>query len=199
VWENKWCIASRRRGITYIKWNKGRLTGLVTSCVETTLLKKQLKEWSVEWQRWGEEDEECISNYLKLETEARDRTLWRTDLRRVCWTVVRQKVASQLSWYWQCCVNVLQSSLINSVDLRSKNTSVTSLFVQSTVLFHKLYLYLTIFKFSPTIRTVYSTISTIIWKVALPVSDAKFFHLSVLSYKVYVIYITKSKFSFQQQ
>jgi len=30
--------------------------------------------------------------------------LWWTGYRNVCWPVVRQTFASQLSWYWQCCL-----------------------------------------------------------------------------------------------
>jgi hypothetical protein len=48
MWEMKmYCIESRRRGISYMKYVNGRRTGLVTFCVETAfcnaLLNKRYK------------------------------------------------------------------------------------------------------------------------------------------------------------
>jgi hypothetical protein len=41
---NKYCLKSRRRGISYMKYVKGKRTGLVTFCVETAFYKGLLKE-----------------------------------------------------------------------------------------------------------------------------------------------------------
>jgi hypothetical protein len=40
----KYYLESRRRGISYMKSVNGRLTGLVTLCVETALYERILKE-----------------------------------------------------------------------------------------------------------------------------------------------------------
>jgi hypothetical protein len=38
------CLESRRRGISYMKYVNGRLTGLVTFCVETAFYNGLMKE-----------------------------------------------------------------------------------------------------------------------------------------------------------
>jgi hypothetical protein len=40
----KYCLESRSRGIFYIKYENGRLTGLVTFCVEIAFYNRLLKE-----------------------------------------------------------------------------------------------------------------------------------------------------------
>jgi len=40
----KYCLESRNRGISYMKYVNGRLTGLVTFCVETAFYNVLLKE-----------------------------------------------------------------------------------------------------------------------------------------------------------
>jgi hypothetical protein len=44
----KYYIESRSRGISYMKWVNGRLTGLVTFCIETAFYDRLLKERSKE-------------------------------------------------------------------------------------------------------------------------------------------------------
>jgi len=45
MWEiKKYCLESRSRGISYMKYVKGRRTGLVTFCVETAFYNGLLKE-----------------------------------------------------------------------------------------------------------------------------------------------------------
>jgi len=40
----KYCLESRSRGISYMKYVNGRRTGLVTFCVETAFYNRLLKE-----------------------------------------------------------------------------------------------------------------------------------------------------------
>jgi hypothetical protein len=40
----KYCLESRNRGISYMKYVKGRRTGLVTFCIETAIYNGLLKE-----------------------------------------------------------------------------------------------------------------------------------------------------------
>jgi hypothetical protein len=40
----KYCLESRSRGISYMKYVNGRLTGLVTLCIETAFYNRLLKE-----------------------------------------------------------------------------------------------------------------------------------------------------------
>jgi hypothetical protein len=44
VWEMKYYTESRRTGISYIQQKDGRLTGLVTSCVETAFWHERILE-----------------------------------------------------------------------------------------------------------------------------------------------------------
>jgi hypothetical protein len=39
-----YCLESRSRGISYMKYVKGRLTGLVIFCIETAFYNELLKE-----------------------------------------------------------------------------------------------------------------------------------------------------------
>jgi hypothetical protein len=55
---------SRRRGISYIPCSEGRLTGLVTLCVETAFYNTLLKERWKKGQLSLEGVEEDVSSYL---------------------------------------------------------------------------------------------------------------------------------------
>jgi hypothetical protein len=64
AWEvEKYYIQSRRRGISYVQYKEGRLTGLVTSCVGTAFLNTCLKEW---YKRRKYEEEDVNSCWMTL-------------------------------------------------------------------------------------------------------------------------------------
>jgi hypothetical protein len=97
---NKYYRQSRRKGMSYKPYKEGRLTGLVTSCIQTAFCNMSLKErhGRIEATRRQETRHKQLLDNLKdntghwkLKEEALDSTLWRTCFGRGYGPVVRQK------------------------------------------------------------------------------------------------------------
>jgi hypothetical protein len=97
----KYCLESRSRGISYMKYVKGRRTGLVTFCVETAFYNGVLKEryggGGIEGTgKQGRRRRKLLDDlkerrgYSHLKEEALDRTVWSAHFRRGFGPVVRQ-------------------------------------------------------------------------------------------------------------
>jgi hypothetical protein len=96
----KYCLESRSRKISCMKYVNGRRTGLVTFCVETAFYNKLLKERYkggievTERQRRRRrkllDDLKERRGYYHLKEEALDRTTWRARFGRDFGPVVRQ-------------------------------------------------------------------------------------------------------------
>ena len=64
VWEMKKCyFESMSRGISYVQWQEGRFTGLVTSWVGTAFWNMLLKKMQKEGEKRREDEEEYVSSY----------------------------------------------------------------------------------------------------------------------------------------
>jgi hypothetical protein len=96
--ERKYCLESRSRGISYMKYVNGRRTGLVTFFLETAFYKGLLKEQG-EMEVTGRQgirrrkllgDLKERSGYSHLKEEALDRTMWTAGFGRGFGPVVRQ-------------------------------------------------------------------------------------------------------------
>jgi hypothetical protein len=95
-----YCLESRSREISYIKYINGRQTGLVTFCVETAfyngLLKERYKRGIEVTGRKGRRRRKLLDDlkerrvYSHLKEEALDRTMWRARFGRGFGPVVRQ-------------------------------------------------------------------------------------------------------------
>ena len=101
MWEmKKYCLESRSRGISYMKYVNGRRTGLVTFYVETAfyngLLKERYKGGIEVTGRQGRRRTKLLDDlkertgYSHLKEEALDRTMWRARFGRGFGPVVRQ-------------------------------------------------------------------------------------------------------------
>jgi hypothetical protein len=96
----KYCLESRSRGISYMKYVKRRRTGLVTFCVETAFYNGLLKErynGGIEVTgRQGRRRMKLLDDlkerrgYSHFKEEALDRTMWRARFGRGFGPVVRQ-------------------------------------------------------------------------------------------------------------
>jgi hypothetical protein len=96
----KYCLKSRSRGISYMKYVNGRRTGLVTFCVGTAfyngLLKEKIKGGTEVTGRRGRRRRKLLDDlkkkreYSHLKEEALDRTMWRARFGRGFGPVVRQ-------------------------------------------------------------------------------------------------------------
>ena len=96
----KYCLESRSRGISYIKYANGRRTELVTFYVETAfyngLLKERYKGGIEVTGRQGKRRRKLLDDlkerrgYSHLKEEALDRTIWRAGFGRGFGPVVRQ-------------------------------------------------------------------------------------------------------------
>jgi hypothetical protein len=58
-----YCLESRSRGISYMKYVNGRRTGLVTFCVETAFYNELLKERYKGGKKLQEDKEEDVESY----------------------------------------------------------------------------------------------------------------------------------------
>jgi hypothetical protein len=95
-----YCLESRNRGISYMKYVNGRRTGLVTFYVETAFyngLLKEIYKGRIEVTgRQGRRRRKLLDDlkerrgYSHLNKEALDRTMWRARFRRGFVPVVRQ-------------------------------------------------------------------------------------------------------------
>jgi hypothetical protein len=95
-----YCLESRSRGISYMKYVNGRRNGLVTFCVETAFYNGLLKErynGEIELtRRQGRRRRKLLDDlmekrgYSRLKEEALDRTMWRAGFGRGFGPVVRQ-------------------------------------------------------------------------------------------------------------
>lgn len=108
-----------------MKWEKGSWIShdLLRNCLIKEAFEREIEgrieETERRWRR--------CKHLLKLKREELDRSLWRTGFGRGCWPVVRQTVASQIPWYWQCCsCECIAITPKHSVDIRSTNITVTS-------------------------------------------------------------------------
>jgi hypothetical protein len=96
----KYCLESRSRGISYMKYVNGGLTGLVTFCVETAfynrLLNGKIKGGIEVTGRQGRRRRKLLDDlkkrrgYCHLKEEALDRAMWRARFGRAFGPVVRQ-------------------------------------------------------------------------------------------------------------
>jgi hypothetical protein len=96
----KYCLESRSRGISYMKYVNGRQIGLVTFCVETAfhngLLKERYKGRIEVTGRRGRrrrkllDDLKEMRGYSHLKEETLDRNMWRAGFGRGFGPVVRQ-------------------------------------------------------------------------------------------------------------
>jgi hypothetical protein len=98
----KYCLESRSRGISYMKYVNGRQTGLVTFCVESAsyngLLKERYRgggagevtERQVRRRRKLLDDLKERRGYSHVKEEALDRAIWRACFGRGFRPVVRQ-------------------------------------------------------------------------------------------------------------
>jgi hypothetical protein len=95
-----YCLQSRSRGISYMKYVNGRRTGLVTFCVETAFynwLQMERYKGGIEVTgRQGRRRRKLLDElkewrgYSDLKEEALDRTMWRARFGRGFAPVVRQ-------------------------------------------------------------------------------------------------------------
>jgi hypothetical protein len=95
-----YCLDSRSRGISYMKYVNGRRTGLVTLCVETAFCSGLLKErYKGRIEVTGRQGRRCRKllddlkerrGYSHLKEEALDHTMWRARFGRDFGPVVRQ-------------------------------------------------------------------------------------------------------------
>jgi hypothetical protein len=96
----KYCLESRSREISYMKYVNGRRTGFVTFCVETAfyndLLKERYKGRIEVTGRQGRRRRKLLDDakerrgYSQLKEEVQDRTMWRSRSGRGFGPVVRQ-------------------------------------------------------------------------------------------------------------
>ena len=95
-----YCLESRSRGISYMKYVNGRRTRLVTFCVGTAfyngLLKERYKGGIEVTERQGRRRRKLLDDlkerrgYSHLKEEALDRTMWTAGFGRCFGPVVRQ-------------------------------------------------------------------------------------------------------------
>jgi hypothetical protein len=95
----KYCLQPRSRGISYMKYVKGRRTGLVTFCVETAFYKRVIEgkiQGGIEVTgRQGRRRRKLLDDlkerrgYSHLKVEALDHTMWRAGFGRGFGAVVR--------------------------------------------------------------------------------------------------------------
>ena len=90
----KYYEESKRKIISYIQYNKGRLTGLVTlrrNCLLKHVVEGKIEEVTVRRGRRRKQlQDDLKERYWNLKEEALDRTLWRIRLGRGYRPVVRQ-------------------------------------------------------------------------------------------------------------
>ena len=96
----KYCLESRSRKISYMKYVNGRRTGLVIFCIETAfyngLLKERYKGEIEVTGRRGRRRRKLLDDlkerrgYSHLKEEVLDRTMWRARFGRGFGPVVRQ-------------------------------------------------------------------------------------------------------------
>jgi hypothetical protein len=103
TWEmKKYCLESKGRGISYMKYVNGRRNGLVTFCVENAFYNGLLKEryktevTGRQGRRQGRRHRKLLDElkerrgYSHLKEEALDRTTWRARFGRDFGPIVRQ-------------------------------------------------------------------------------------------------------------
>jgi len=98
----RYCLESRSRGISYMKYVNVRRTGLVIFCVETAfyngLLKERYKRGIVVTGRQGRRRRKLLDDfkerrrYSYLKEKALDRTMWRARFGRGFGPVLRQTI-----------------------------------------------------------------------------------------------------------
>jgi hypothetical protein len=92
----KWYKQSRRKGTSYIQYDEGTLTGLVTSCVEAAFYTMVFKERDKGREIRGSRCKQLLDNvketrnYGQLKEAALDRTLLRTRSFRGCGRTVKK-------------------------------------------------------------------------------------------------------------
>jgi hypothetical protein len=80
LWEIKYCLQSKSKGIFYMKYVNGRRTGLVTFCVETAFYNGLLKERYNGGQKWQEGKEEGVGSYWMTLRKGEDNLIWKRKL-----------------------------------------------------------------------------------------------------------------------
>jgi hypothetical protein len=110
MWEmKKYCLESRSREISYMKYVNERRTGLVTFCVETAFCNGLLKERYKEGQKWQEDKEEDVGSYWMTLRKGEDTLIWRRKL----WIALCEELALEEV------LDLSQGRLLNEYHLKT--------------------------------------------------------------------------------
>ena len=98
VWKVRYYKQTRRRGTSYIHWNKGRICHILhRRCLLKHVIEGEPKGMERQVRRCMHlfDEPEEMRQYWKLKQEALDHTNWRIHFRRGYWPVT-----SQTAWWW---------------------------------------------------------------------------------------------------